>query len=45
MRGSFYEDWRTSADLDAHMQAPYVQAFIKDAPALCQDVETCTYGA
>ncbi|MFB8828461.1 putative quinol monooxygenase [Azotobacter sp. CWF10] len=32
-----YEDWRSPADFDGHMQTPYVQAFMKDLDALCSE--------
>lgn len=33
----FYENWRSKADLDAHIQTPYLQALIKDVPELTVD--------
>ncbi len=29
-----YENWRSKEDLDAHFEAPYLQAFLQAAPAL-----------
>jgi quinol monooxygenase YgiN len=29
-----YENWRSVEGLDAHMQAPHLQAFLKAAPSL-----------
>jgi quinol monooxygenase YgiN len=35
-----HEDWRSPADFDAHMQAPYISAFMPLVPDLCErDVE------
>jgi quinol monooxygenase YgiN len=33
----FYENWQSKADLDAHVQTPYLQALIKDIPELTVD--------
>jgi quinol monooxygenase YgiN len=33
----FYENWRSKADLDAHIQQPYLQSLIKDLPDLTVD--------
>lgn len=30
----FHENWKTKADLDAHLQRPYVQSFLAQADAL-----------
>jgi quinol monooxygenase YgiN len=39
-----YEDWRSQADFEAHMQTPYVKAFMNSVPELCEeDVEVCSY--
>lgn len=39
-----YEDWRSQADFQAHMQTPYVEAFMKLVPELCaDDVDICAY--
>ena len=39
-----YEDWRSPADFEAHMETPYVKAFMNDVPVLCnEDVEICSY--
>ena len=39
-----YEDWRSQADFDSHMQTSYVTSFMKRVPELCEgDVEICTY--
>jgi quinol monooxygenase YgiN len=32
-----YENWRSAVGLEAHMRAPYVQAFLKVAPDLIAD--------
>lgn len=35
-----HEDWRTPADFDAHMNAPYIADFMPLVPGLCErDVE------
>src|SRR6266852_742814 len=31
-----YENWRSSADLDAHMQTAHIKAFLALAPSLVQ---------
>jgi quinol monooxygenase YgiN len=33
----FYENWRSKADLDAHIQTPHLQALAKDLPDLTAD--------
>jgi quinol monooxygenase YgiN len=33
----FYENWRSKADLDAHVETPYLQALIRDLPKLTVD--------
>jgi|SRR5882762_4155279 len=39
-----YEDWRSQVDFEAHMQTPYVKAFMNNVPELCEeDVEVCSY--
>ncbi|WP_207458249.1 putative quinol monooxygenase [Azospirillum sp. SYSU D00513] len=38
------EEWRSRADFDAHMQTPYVAAFMMLVPELCEgEVEICGY--
>ncbi|MDB6443742.1 MULTISPECIES: putative quinol monooxygenase [Pseudomonas] len=32
-----YEDWRSPADFDGHMQTPYVKAFMKELDSLCSE--------
>lgn len=32
-----YEDWRSPADFDGHMQMPYVQDFMNQLHALCSE--------
>src|ERR1700704_115309 len=31
-----YENWRSSADLDAHMQTAHIRAFLEVAPSLLE---------
>jgi quinol monooxygenase YgiN len=31
-----YENWHSSADLDAHMQSPHLQNFLRTAPELIE---------
>lgn len=31
-----YENWRSSADLDAHFQTPYLREFAEDLPELVE---------
>ena len=39
-----FEDWRSPADFEAHMQTHYVKAFMEKVPELCErDVEICSY--
>jgi quinol monooxygenase YgiN len=39
-----YEDWRSPADFEAHMQTPYVKAFMRNVPEVCEEnVEVCSY--
>ncbi len=39
-----YEDWRAPEDFDAHMQTPYVRAFMQDLEGLCAaDVDIRTF--
>jgi quinol monooxygenase YgiN len=33
----FYENWRSKAELDAHVQTPHLQALVKDLPALTEE--------
>lgn len=32
-----FEEWRSRADLDLHFETPYLQEFLRDAPALLAD--------
>ena len=39
-----YEVWRSPADFEAHMNAPYIAAFMPLVLELCErDVEICVY--
>lgn len=33
----FYENWRSKADLDAHVETPHLQALMRDLPNLTVD--------